>query len=211
MIKIMLVDDEKLLRDSLGYILSTEKDIHVVAMVENGIEAIKMCQEHKPDLVLMDIEMPGGDGVTATRKIKEKCPDTKIIILTTFENPDNIMEAFIAKADGYIVKDIRQGDLIYTIRCVVAGLTVIHDSVRNIMVNRFKGLMDRQSVYADVLNERDTEIIKLIAKGQTNKEIGGELGYSEGTIKNNISRLLVKLDMTDRMQIAIFAMENGIM
>jgi DNA-binding NarL/FixJ family response regulator len=133
-----------------------------------------------------------------------------VIILTTFENPDHIMESFVNNADGYLVKNISHKDLTRSIKCVHHGLTIIHESVKKIMVQRFKGLSDYKSQYKDLLTEREVEIVKCIAAGLSNKEIGGKLSYSQGTIKNNVSKILEKLDMADRMQIAIFAIENGI-
>lgn len=211
MIKVILVDDQVLLRESIGFIIDSDNDIKVVGMGGNGKEAIRLCKEQSPDIVLMDIEMPDLDGLNATKIIKEKYKNIKVIILTTFENPENIMESFAANADGYIVKDINHNDLILTIKCVYTGLTVIHESVKNIMIDRFKGLVKNKSVYEDILTEKEVQIVKLIAKGNSNKEIAVSLSYSEGTIKNYISRILEKLKLTDRMQIAIFAMENGIL
>lgn len=210
MINVVLADDQVLLRESIGYILDNDEEIKVVGMVGDGNEAIDICKKLRPDIILMDIEMPKLDGVNATKTIKEKCNNTKVIILTTFENPDNIMESFVANADGYIVKNISHKDLILTVKCVYSGLTVIHESVKQIMIDRFKGLIDYKSQYEDILSDKEIEIVRLIAQGNSNKEIAATLNYSEGTIKNNVSKILEKLDMSDRMQIAIFAIENGI-
>jgi DNA-binding NarL/FixJ family response regulator len=210
MIRVILVDDQLLLRESISYLLENDKEIEVVGMGENGYEAIELCQKFNPDVILMDIEMPKLDGVSATKKIKESFPKVKIIILTTFENPDNIMESFVNDADGYIVKNISHKDLVRTIKCVNNGLTVIHKSVKKIMIDRFRGLADYKSKYKDLLTDREIEIIKRIAAGCSNKEIALDLSYSQGTIKNNVSKILDKLNMSDRMQIAIFAIENGI-
>ncbi len=209
MIQVIIADDQVLLRESIGYILNNDEEIHVVGMAESGDEAIQKCEYKRPDIVLMDIEMPGTDGVEATKYIKDRWPEIKVIILTTFENPDNIMESFVAKADGYIVKNITHKDLVLTIKCVYSGLTVIHKSVKDIMIDRFKGIVDYKMNYIDILSKKEIEIVRLIAKGNSNKEIAATLNYSEGTIKNNVSKILEKLDMSDRMQIAIFAMENG--
>lgn len=211
MIRVLLADDQVLLRESIGYILGNEEEIEIVGMAENGREVIEKCKELKPDIILMDIEMPKMSGVHATSIIKEEYPEVKVIILTTFENADNIMESFVANVDGYIVKNINHEDLILTIKCVQSGLTVIHESVKKIMVERFKGLIDYKSQYEDVLTQKEINIVKLIAKGSSNKEIAKALNYSEGTIKNNVSKILEKLNMTDRIQIAIFAMEHGIL
>lgn len=210
MIKVVIADDQRLLRESLGYILDNDDEINVVGGAGNGEEALELCRQLNPDIILMDIEMPKMDGVCATKRIKEKYPNIKVIVLTTFENADNIMESFIVGADGYIVKNINHKDLVLTVKCVASGLCVIYQSVKDIMINRFKGLSDYKSKYKDKLSEKDIGIIKLIATGKSNKEIAAELNYSEGTIKNNVSKILEKLEVADRMQIAIFAIENGI-
>lgn len=210
MINVVLADDQNLFKESISYLLDNDDEINVIGQACDGMEALMLCENLKPDVVLMDIQMPGLDGVSATKKIKEKNSNTKVIILTTFENPDNIMESFVARADGYIVKDISYKDLVLTVKCVYSGLTVIHESVKQIIIDRFKGLSNYKSQYKDILSEKEVEIIKLIATGCSNKEIGITLNYSEGTIKNYVSKILYKLNMADRMQIAIFAMENGI-
>lgn len=210
MINVILVDDQQLLRESISLLLESDEEINVSAMGENGLEAIELCDRYRPDIVLIDIEMPKLNGVSATKIIKEKYPETKVIILTTFENPDNIMESFVNDADGYIVKNISHIDLVRSIKCVSSGLTVIHRSVKQMMMERFKGLSEYKSRYRDILTDREIEIIKLISVGLSNKEIANELNFSLGTIKNNISKILEKLQMSDRMQIAIFAIENGI-
>ncbi|WP_027399032.1 response regulator [Anaerovorax odorimutans] len=210
MINVVLADDQILLRESIGYILDNDEDIAVVGMAGDGYEVLELCEKLRPDIILMDIEMPKLDGVKATKIIKEKYKDTKVIILTTFENTDNIIESFVAETDGYIVKNISHKDLVFTVKCVCSGLTVIHESVKQIIINRFKGLSDYKLKYKGVLTEKEIEIVRLIAQGNSNKEIGNTLSYSEGTIKNNVSKILEKLNMSDRMQIAIFAIENGI-
>lgn len=210
MIKILIADDQKLLRESLCFILNKEPDFDVIAQANNGQEAIELCGLTKPDIVLMDIEMPDVNGVTVTQTIKERFPKVKIIILTTFENPDNIMESFVAQADGYIVKNIGHEVLVQSVKCVYNGLTVIHDSVREIMIERFKKLTDTHSEYKDKLNPKEMAIVKLVARGYSNKEVAMELNYSEGTIKNYVSKILEKLCVSDRMQIAIFAMDHGL-
>ncbi len=209
MIRVVLVDDQLLLRESIAHLLENDDLIEVVAMGANGNDAIKLCAAYNPDIILMDIEMPELDGVSATKIIKEKYKHVKVIILTTFENPDNIMESFANDADGYVVKNISHKDLVRAIKCVNNGLTVIDKSVKKIMMDRFKGLTDYKSKYEDILTEREINIVKYIAVGLSNKEIAAELSYSQGTIKNNVSKILEKLNMSDRIQIAIFAIENG--
>jgi DNA-binding NarL/FixJ family response regulator len=209
-IKILIADDQTLLRESLSFILDSDQDIKVVGLAEDGETAIEKCGELLPDIVLMDIEMPVVDGVEATKAIKKCHPDTKIIMLTTFENPENIMGAFVSGADGYLVKDVSHGELLLTVKCVASGLTVIHESVREIMIEKFSSPARVKKDLANILTDKEIEIMKLVAAGKSNKEIGTDLNYSFGTIKNYISRILEKLGFTDRIQIAIYSIENGI-
>jgi len=210
MIDVIIADDQTLLRESLSFILNNDEQINVVGLAENGEEIVELCKTVAPDIILMDIEMPKKNGVHATKLIKEQHPEIKIIILTTFECEDNIMESFIVGADGYIVKNINHNDLVLTVKCVAAGLCVIHQSVKDIMIERFEGLSQYKRKYQDKISEKEIEIIKLIATGKSNKEIAAVLNYSEGTIKNNVSKILEKLELNDRMQVAIFAIENKI-
>lgn len=211
MIKVIIADDQVLLRESIGHILNNDEEIEVITTVANGQACLDICKKYKPDIILMDIEMPVMNGVKATKLIKEAYPEIKIIILTTFEDSDNIMESFMVGADGYIVKDISHYDLVLTVKCVSRGLTIIHESVKKIMISRFKGLLNYKTQYENKLSKREIEICKLIATGKSNKQIAYILNYSEGTIKNKISKIFEKLELSDRMQVAIFAIENGLM
>ncbi len=210
MIKVLLAEDQALFRDSMKFMLEQDDAITVVGTAEDGCQAVKLCESLKPDIVLMDIEMPHMDGISATQVIRERFPKIKIIMLTTFEHPKQVMESFIADANGYLIKNMRHSDLSLAIRCAYSGITVIHPKAKAIMVERFRSLQDYTSQYKEILTEREIEIVRFIAKAFSNKEIGDILKLSEGTIKNNITKILHKLGMTDRLQIAIFAMENGI-
>ncbi|MCT4620078.1 MAG: response regulator transcription factor [Marinisporobacter sp.] len=210
MIKIIIADDQVLLRKSLGQIISTDEEIIVADMVGSGKDAIASCEKNKPDIVLMDIEMPQMDGISALKIIKEKYPDIKVIILTTFDNAENIVESFLSEADGYIVKDIDCEELITTIKCVNYGLTVVHKSVKKIMVEKFKKMSNSKKTYTDLLSLEEIDMIRLIVAGKSNKEIGKAFSYTEGTIKNKVSRIYEKLKIKDRLQLAVYAVENGI-
>lgn len=210
MIKVVLADDQALLRESIGYILDNDDEITVVGTAKDGEEAIALCKSKQPDVILMDIEMPVMNGVKAAKVIKEQFPKIKVMILTTFENSDNIMESFIVGADGYIVKDISHTELVLAVKCTFRGLCIIHHSVKKMMMERFKSLCDYKSKYEDLLNDKELRIVRLVAEGKSNKEIAASMNYSEGTIKNYITKILEKLEVSDRMQIAVFAIENGI-
>ena len=210
-VKIMIVDDEKLIREGLKIILSTYKDIEVVELCSNGYDALKMCKEKEIDLVLMDIRMPECDGVLGTRIVKEEFPNVKVLILTTFNDTEYIHEALKFGASGYLLKDSSY-DLIYEgIKAAMKGNVVVHPEVASKIINnvpmsdtRFENVREEYE-----LTESEISIIKEVAKGLSNKEIGEILYLSEGTIKNKISIILSKLNLRDRTQIAIFAFKNG--
>ncbi len=210
MIRVLVADDEKLLRDAIGYILNQEEDMRLVGLTGDGDEVIKKCKIEKPDVILMDIKMPTKNGIKAAKEIKKEFPKIKIIMLTTFENLDDIMEAFVYGVDGYILKEVTHEDIPLIIRCAYRNLTVIHESVKQAMTDRFKLMLDFKSDYKDILTDREIKIIKNIALGKTNKEIAQLLNYSEGTIKNNVSKILEKLNLDDRFKIAAFAIKNQI-
>lgn len=210
MIKIMIVDDQELLRKSLGQIISTDEEISVISMASTGRDAIEKCNLNPPDVILMDIEMPELNGIAALKIIKENYPEIKVIILTTFDNKENIVSSFLSKADGYITKDIAPLELITTIKCVNYGLTVIHKSVKEIMVDKFQKLSSSQKNYSEVLSLEEIDMIKLIVDGKSNKAISKVLNYSEGTVKNKVSKIYDKLGISDRLQLAVYAIENGL-
>lgn len=212
-IKLILVDDEKLIRDGLKIILESYDDIEVIDVCSNGREALEACKKSTPNVVLMDIRMPQCDGVTGTKLIKEQFKDIKILILTTFNDVEYIQEALKYGASGYILKD-SDYDLIYEgIKACIKGTIVINQEVANKMLG--SGLKTNKKNLEDVkirynLNSKEINIIKEIANGLSNKEIGERLFLSEGTIKNNISNILSKLSLRDRTQLTIFAFKNDI-
>lgn len=210
MIKIVIADDQILLRKSLGRIISTDDNIHVIDMVGTGKGAVEACRVHKPDIILMDIEMPEMDGITALGVIKQRYKQTKVIMLTTFEDTENIVDAFLSEADGYITKDIDCDELIATIKCVNYGLTVIHESVKSIMVSRFRKITSHKAIYTELLSTEEIDTIKLIVDGRSNRDIAKVFSYTEGTMKNKVSKIYEKLGISDRLQLAVYAVENGI-
>ncbi|NMB07254.1 MAG: response regulator transcription factor [Tissierellia bacterium] len=210
-IKILIVDDEKLIRDGLKIILSTYEDLEVVGLCEEGYEALEFCRKNPVDIILMDIRMPKCDGVLGTRIIKEEFEDIKILILTTFSDMEYIQEALKYGASGYLLKDSSY-DLIYEgIKAAIKGNIVVHPEIADkILSNIPRDRENMKKVKKYNLTDREITIIKEIAKGLTNKEIGEKLYLSEGTIKNNISNILSKLDLRDRTQIVIFAFKNDL-
>lgn len=210
-IHIAIVDDEKLIRQGLKIILSSYKDIDVVAMGADGNEALNICQSNEIDLVLMDIRMPNCNGVEGTKLIKDQFPHIKVLVLTTFKDIEYIQEALKNGASGYLLKDSSY-DLIYEgIKAAITGNIVIHPDVADDLFN----YSPIDSCHNEVcekynLSEKECDIIKLIAGGLSNKEIGEKLFLSQGTIKNYVSAILSKLELRDRTQIVIFAFKNNL-
>ena len=207
-IKLLIVDDEELIREGLKLMLSIYDDVKVVDTAKNGYEALEVCKTNDIDVVLMDIRMKDCDGVMGTRLIKEQFSRIKIIILTTFKDKEYIEEALKYGAFGYMLKDSSY-DVIYEgIKTAYKGNMVVHPDVA------IKMMENRWNIKSDIgkynLIEKEIKIIEAIGKGLTNKEIAEQLFLSEGTIKNNITNILSKLQLRDRTQIAIFAFKNGI-
>jgi len=207
-IKLLIVDDEKLIREGLKVMLSVYEDIEVVGIAENGYKALEVCKTTDVDVVLMDIRMKTCDGVMGTRLIKEQFTKIKVIILTTFKDKEYIREAMRYGAFGYMLKDSSH-DVIYEgIKTAYKGNMVVHPDVAIEMMGSNGVIKNNIDKYG--LLEKELKIIEAIAKGLTNKEISEELFLSEGTINNNITNILSKLKLRDRTQIAIFAFKNGI-
>lgn len=209
-IKLLIVDDEKLIRDGLKIMLSTFEDIEVVDTCENGFKALDICKSKEIDIVLMDIRMKDCDGVMGTRLIKDQFNKIKVIILTTFKDKEYIDEALKYGAFGYMLKDSSY-DVIYEgVKTAYKGNMVVHPDVASQMILK-SSIIKNKDIERYRLSEKEINIIEGIARGLSNKEIAEELFLSEGTIKNNITSILSKLELRDRTQIAIFAFKNGIM
>lgn len=209
-IKILIADDQSIIRDGLKLILEMEDDMEVVGVAANGNEAYDMTLKLQPDVVLMDIRMPECDGVMGTKKISMDSK-TKIIILTTFLEDEYIFEALKYGAKGYLLKDVESDKLADSIRTVANGNVLIHPAALAKIVTGLNGQKneERKKESFDELTSREIEVVKLIGKGNTNKEIAKLLFISEGTVKNHITNILSKLDLRDRTQIALFAAENN--
>jgi len=211
LIKVIIADDHALLAESLQFMLEQDKDIKVIGIAQNGNEVIAMCKEYQPDLVLMDIKMPGCSGLQATESLKKACPDIKIVILTTFESKKNILKGLVNKIDGYILKDIRPQELIMAVKCIEQGFMVMDGSIKGVLKDIAEtGKAGSKCTEAGALKPEDIEIIKLISDGKNNREIAEVLNYSEGTIKNRVSRILKIYSVNSRTELVVFSLKNGI-
>jgi len=212
MVKVLIADDHILLAESLRLMLQHDGEIEVVALAADGEKALELCASLLPEVVLIDIKMlEKSDGLKATRRIKERFPSIKVAILTTFENSENIIEAFLGGADGYILKDVRPEALVLAIKCLHRGFHVMQSSVSKILQKEFIGLLEKRwETKSECLKPEDLEIIRLIGDGKNNKEIAEALNYSEGTIKNKISRILETLHLKDRTQLVVYALKNNL-
>lgn len=212
-IRLMLVDDQRLMRDGMRTILELEPDLKVVAEAENGLEALKMFKTAQPDVVLMDIRMPEMDGVEATRRLVSENENALVIILTTFDDDQYIFEGLRAGALGYLLKDVSGSELAEAIRTVHAGGALIEPSVARKMFAEFARLPSSGSVETDLidpLTEREEEVLRMLAKGLTNREIAQHLHLAEGTVKNYVSTVLTKIGARDRTQAALKASKLGL-
>lgn len=208
--KLLIVDDEKLIREGLKIMLSTYDDIEVIGVASDGYEALEFCRCNTVDVILMDVRMKNCSGVMGTRLIMEQFHNIKILILTTFKDEEYIREALNYGAYGYLLKDSSH-DVIYEgIKSAYKGNIVVHPEIANKMIQGIKENAHDEDMDDYGLTEKEINIIKAIAAGYSNKEISEKLYLSEGTIKNNITSILGKLSLRDRTQIAIFAFKKGI-
>jgi len=203
----MIVDDQKIFREGLKMIISQDVDIEVVGLCENGQEAVKMIPIYKPDIVLMDIQMPIMNGVEAVKRIKDDYDDIDVIMLTTFHNDHYITDAIRAGALGYLLKDTEISIIIDAIRTVHQGGALMDSSAMKVILNQFMRLPS-ETYDLDLLTDREKEICYLIAEGLNNKEISEQLFLGEGTIKNHITKVLQKLELRDRTQLAIHILKS---
>lgn len=214
MIKVLLADDQDILVEGLKLILGKEEDIQICGTCNNGKKAYDLCKWNKPDIILMDIKMPELNGVEATKIIKRDFPDIKIIVLTTFNDDEYIYEALKNGASGYLLKDSSPAEILQAIRTVYNGGALIQPEVTVKVIDKFLEIGKNNYVEIDdrvkLLTEREIDICRLVSEGKNNKEIADELFLSQGTVKNHITRVLIKLDLRDRTQLAIFGIKNDI-
>jgi len=209
-ITVMIVDDHEMVRKGAKGYLEAQPDIAVVAEAESGEEAVRLAREFVPDVVLMDLVMPGMDGVEATRKVKDLSPRTQIIILTSFHEDKHIFPALQAGAISYLLKDVKSTELVEAILRASKGEATLHPRVAARLIKQFShGESDRRGLFTE-LTEREVEVLTLIAKGFTNQKIADDLVISVGTVKGHVSNILSKLHLADRTQAAVYAWQEGI-
>jgi DNA-binding NarL/FixJ family response regulator len=213
-IRLLLVDDQALFREGLRTLLSIYPDLDIVGEAANGQEALQQVQDLQPDVVLMDLRMPVLDGVTATRKLKELRPSSRVIILTTFDDDEHVFDGLRAGAVGYLLKDVSSEKLVEAIRTTARGESFLQPNIAAKLVAEFARLEETPSPPAQELVEplsaRELEILALVAAGASNKEIAAELFITEGTVKNHVTNILGKLGVRDRTQAALKAREMGL-
>ena len=209
MIRLLIVDDEKLIREGLKVLLGVYEDIQVVGSCSNGLEALRFCRQNPADVVLMDIRMERCDGVEGTRLIKEMNPAIKVIILTTFQDEEYIFSALSLGASGYLLKDSSSDRIYEAVRNAFMGNVAVHPDIVKRMIKTKEAPPAKDKVkIAYQLTDKELELIQYICRGLSNKEIGEKLFLTEGTVKNNIGKILSKLNLRDRTQIIIFAFQN---
>ncbi len=214
--RLILADDHHLLRRGFKSLLSGEPDLEVVGEASTGIEAIEMCRLLEPDLILMDVRMPEMDGITATRRIKQDQPGVGVLVVTMHENPDYLLEALDAGAAGYVLKDAPADRLISAVHRTLNGESPLNQELATLLLRR---LADEQQHKPDPtpqtddkvesLTPRETEVLTLLTTGQTNQQIANSLNISRGTAKVHVERIIRKLDVSDRTQAAVRAIELG--
>jgi DNA-binding NarL/FixJ family response regulator len=215
-INVLIVDDHLLFSEALGELLSKDKCIRVVATAANGEEALKLVKLHQPDLILMDLSMPGMSGAETTRRILVNHPKMRVLVITTHGGENDIFDALRAGAVGYILKNCPVAEMIGAIKIIAAGNSYLAPCVTSQVLTAFRSLTKAMPKFTlnkgltDAITPRELDIVRLVASGHSNKEIAGELSLVEGSVKNVISRLLVKFKAPDRTTIAIKARDMGL-
>jgi len=212
-IRVVVVDDQDLVRSGFAMILDAQPDIEVVGEAGDGVAAVRATEALAPDVVLMDVRMPGMDGITATREIIAAAPDARILILTTFEDDDYVFGALTAGASGFLLKRTQPEQLIAAIHTIAAGESLLSPSVTRTVIDR----MARQpqpdpasSRRLRLLTPRERDVLELVARGLSNAEIAARLVVEESTVKTHVKRILAKLSLRDRVQAVILAYETGL-
>lgn len=214
-IRILLVDDQTMFREGLRTLLSVQNDFEVVGEAANGEQALQLAARHHPDVVLMDLRMPVLDGVAATRQLSKRLPECRVIVLTTFDDDEYVFDGLRAGALGYLLKDAPADKLFEAIRAAARGESFLQPSVAAKLVAEYARLASqapsRPEPLVEPLSDREQEVLRWIARGASNREIAEHLYIAEGTVKNHVSSILSKLEVSDRTQAALKAREMGLL
>ena len=209
--KILLCDDQAVIRDGLEMLLNLEKDFQVIGVAQDGAEAVDLAAQKQPDLILMDLKMPIMSGIEATREIRTKFPNIKILVLTTYDDDEWVFDAIRAGASGYLLKDTPRQKIVEAIRGTMDGKSFVDPAIAGKFLNQVASKQTQPtSILTDKLTERELDVLRLIAKGINNSEIANQLHLSEGTVRNHVSAILEKLGVSDRTQAAVIAIQHGL-
>ena len=209
--KVIICDDQAIVRDGLAMLLKLEPDIEVVGTAEDGAAAVEMVVDKRPDLILMDLKMPIMNGVEATRQIRTKCPEVKVLVLTTYADDEWVFDAIQAGASGYLLKDTPREELIRAVRGTVTGKTYVDPSIAGKVLEQVSSHQTQPAtLVTSKLTEREIEVLRLIARGLNNTDIADQLFLSDGTVRNHVSAILAKLGVSDRTQAAVIAIQHGL-
>ncbi|MCP2248104.1 response regulator [Lentzea aerocolonigenes] len=204
-VRVLVVDDQRLVREGIASLLDIQPGVEVIGTAADGREAVEQTLALSPDVVLMDVRMPGMDGVDAMAVLAKRAPGCRVVMLTTFDDEEYVVQALRAGAAGYLLKDLPAAELAEAVRLAHAGVTQLDDAAARHVAAALKPRS------TGVLTDRETEVLRLIAAGATNREIAGRLFLSEGTVKNHISRILSRLGLRDRTQAALYARDHGVL
>lgn len=207
--RVLIADDQTLFRSGLARLLDGDDRVSVVGEAVDGLDAVKLAASLKPDVVLMDIKMPNLDGIEATRRVISDNPKVKVLMLTTFEADNYVIQSLKAGASGYVLKDSQAGAIVSSILAVVAGERVMASAVANRVLEMLTGATTPKEFY-DGLTAREVEILKMLATGMANKQIAYKLKISEKTVRNHVSNMYEKLDIYDRAQAVLYAVRKGL-
>ncbi|GAA4226761.1 response regulator transcription factor [Actinomadura meridiana] len=213
-VRVVVADDQEVVRAGFGALLGTQPDLAVVATAADGAAAVRVCGEHRPDVVLMDVRMPLMDGIEATRRIAAAPDAPRILMLTTFDLDEHVYDALVAGASGFLLKDVTAERLFDAVRVVAAGEALLAPAVTRRLIGEFARLRPRPPSHRpdgmDALTPRETDVLRLVAEGLNNAEIAARLTVGEETVKTHVSRVLRKLGLRDRVQAVVTAYESGL-
>jgi DNA-binding NarL/FixJ family response regulator len=207
-VKVMIVDDHAIVREGLTMLLSEESEIEVVGEARDGAEALEIVGRLQPDVVLMDLAMPNMDGIAATEQIRQNYPAVQVLVLTSFSDDQRVPDAIQAGATGYLLKDILKVDLLKAIHSAALGKPTLHPEAQRMLMRQV--ITPPATNLLETLTKREMDVLRLIARGNSNKEIAVDLQLTEGTVKGYVSTILGKLNVADRTQAALYAVKHGI-